>query len=92
VLPISPTYAKTMLDETKSSSILKGIRGEAPYDQRALKAVLLMCSELIESYPEIEEMDLNPVIVYEKGVNIADARIILNPDKTNNYYPDKAQG
>lgn len=92
VLPISPTYAKTMLDETKSSSILKGIRGEPPYDQRALKAVLLMCSDIIESYPEIEEMDLNPVIVYEKGVNIVDARILLNPDKTSNYYPDKAQG
>ena len=37
----------------------------------------MICSEIIESYPEIQEMDLNPVIVYEKGVNIVDARIIL---------------
>ena len=37
----------------------------------------MICSEIIEAYPEIQGMDLNPVIVYEKGVNIVDARIIL---------------
>ncbi|MDM8537202.1 acetate--CoA ligase family protein [Desulfobacterales bacterium HSG17] len=77
VLPISPTYAKTMLDETNSAPILNGIRGERAYDKRALRSVLMICSELVESYPEINEMDLNPVIVHEHGVSIVDARIIL---------------
>ncbi|GBC60791.1 acyl-CoA synthetase [Desulfonema ishimotonii] len=80
VLPISPVFAKTMIGETKSAPILEGIRGEAPYDKRTLKSVLLMCSELIESYPDIQEMDLNPVIVHEQGVSIVDARIILKPE------------
>ncbi len=79
VLPISPNSAKKMIEETKSAPILNGVRGKGPYDKRALKSVLLMCSELIEAYPEIQEMDLNPVIVHERGVSIVDARIILHP-------------
>ena len=37
----------------------------------------MLCSDIVESYPEIEEMDLNPVIVHEKGASVVDARIIL---------------
>lgn len=77
VLPITPTSAKKMIQETKSFPILDGIRGKPPYDKNALRKVLLICSEVVEAYPEIQEMDLNPVIVHEEGVNIVDARIIL---------------
>ncbi len=80
VLPISPNSAKKMICETKSYLILKGIRGEAPYDEKAIRNILLLCSELIESYPEIYEMDLNPVIVHNQGVSIVDARIILTKE------------
>jgi acetyltransferase len=77
VLPISRSAAKQMIRETKSYPILKGIRGSSPADKKALVKVLLMCSEIIEAYPEIREMDLNPVIVHDVGVSIVDARIIL---------------
>ncbi|MDM8523456.1 acetate--CoA ligase family protein [Desulfococcaceae bacterium HSG8] len=77
VLPISPVYAKKMIEETKSFSILNGARGNPPYDRKALTRVVGLCSEVIESYPEISEMDLNPIIVHERGVSIVDARIIL---------------
>jgi len=77
VLPISPEGAEKMIEETKSFPILKGIRGNAGYDKKALIDLLLLCSELIEAYPDIKEMDLNPVIVHEKGLSIVDARIIL---------------
>ncbi len=77
VLPISALSAKQMIEETKSFPILKGIRGQLPSDVKAIKTLLLKCSELIESYPEIQEMDLNPVIVHEKGLSLVDARIIL---------------
>lgn len=79
VLPISPNSARKMIEETKSAPILDGVRGQGPYDKGALKSVLLMCSELVESYPDIREMDLNPVIVHERGISIVDARIILHP-------------
>jgi len=81
VLPISRTSAKRMLRETKSFPILTGVRGNPPYDQKALIKLLLLCSEIIESYPEIEEMDLNPVIVHETGLSVVDARIILKSSK-----------
>jgi len=77
VLPISPTSSKKMLEETRSSVLLDGVRGHKGYDKKSLKKLISMCSELIESYPEIEEMDLNPVILYEKGLDVVDARIIL---------------
>ncbi len=77
VLPISERSARKMMEDIKSQAILDGIRGEPPYDKKAIKNLLLTCSELIESYPEIQEMDLNPVIVHPKGIAVVDARIIL---------------
>ena len=66
-----------MVRETKSYPILKGVRGKPPGDEKALRRLLLQVSEIIEAYPEIQEMDLNPVIIHEYGLNIADARVIL---------------
>ncbi len=77
VLPISPAAASKMVKEIKAYPLLSGARGQAPLDQKALRKLLLLCSDLVDSYPEIKEMDLNPVIVYEKGISIVDARIIL---------------
>jgi acetyltransferase len=77
VLPISRSGAKRMIEETQSSKILDGLRGNPPCDKKALVNLLLLCSDLVEAYPDIEEMDLNPVIVHEQGLSVVDARIIL---------------
>ena len=77
VLPITLTSAERMIEETKSAPLLNGFRGSPPFDKKALQKLLVLCSEIIESYPEIREMDLNPVIVHEQGLSIVDARIIL---------------
>ena len=77
VLPLTSSEAGKLINETKSHPILDGARGTSPADRKALQKLLVLCSELVESYPEIEEMDLNPVIVHEKGLSIVDARIIL---------------
>jgi acetyltransferase len=82
VLPISRRSARRMIEETKSAPILTGVRGEPPYDKKALVELLLLCSEVMESYPEIEEMDLNPVIVHHEGLSIVDARIILKEENS----------
>jgi len=55
-------------------------RGTPPYDKKAIERLLLTVSEVIEAYPEIQELDLNPVIVHENGLKIADARVILKED------------
>jgi acetyltransferase len=77
VLPITPAGARKMVEETKSYPLLNGARGKPKLDQKALRKLLMLCSEVVEAYPEIEEMDLNPVIIHEKGLSIVDARIIL---------------
>lgn len=69
-----------MIEKTKSAPILNGVRGTRPYDKGALRSILLVCSDLIEAYTDILEMDLNPVIVHENGISIVDARIILHPE------------
>ncbi|MCF6245955.1 MAG: acetate--CoA ligase family protein [Desulfobacula sp.] len=77
VLPLSPTSCKKILEDTRSSVLLDGVRGQKGYDKKSMRKLLSMCSELIESYPEIDEMDLNPVMLYEQGLDVVDARIIL---------------
>jgi acetyltransferase len=44
---------------------------------------LTLCSDVVEAYPQIEEMDLNPVIVHQKGISIVDARIILKSENSS---------
>ena len=77
VLPINRATARQMIASIQAAALLDGVRGNPPCDKKALVNLLLFCSELVEAYPEIEEMDLNPVIVHEKGLSIVDARIIL---------------
>ncbi len=77
VLPVSPAACRKMIEDTRSSVLLDGVRGQSGYDKKSLRKLISICSELIESYPDIEEMDLNPVILYEQGLDVVDARIIL---------------
>ena len=78
VLPLTLKEAGEMIGEIKAGAVLDGVRGNPPVDKEALKKLLVKVSEIIESYPEIREMDLNPVIVRERGLSIVDARIILS--------------
>lgn len=77
VLPITRTAAQMMISEIRSAAILNGYRGEPPVNKEAIVELLLIVSEIIESYPEIHEVDLNPVIVRPGGLSIVDARVIL---------------
>lgn len=78
VLPITRAAARKMITEIKTAPLLNGIRGEPPVDKDAIVNLLMAVSDLIESYPEIREMDLNPVVAHKKNLTIVDARIILN--------------
>jgi acyl-CoA synthetase (NDP forming) len=66
-----------MITEIKAAPLLNGVRGEPPVNKDEIVSLLLQVSSLIESYPEIQEMDLNPVIARENEIAIVDARIIL---------------
>lgn len=78
-IPISRYDAEAMIDQIKGRKILAGVRGEAAVDRKALADLLVTVSGLVHAYPQISELDLNPVIAYPKGYAVVDARIICNP-------------
>ncbi len=77
ILPIEERDAREMITETKGYEILKGARGKPPRDIRAIEEVLMKVSKLTIGNPEISEIDLNPVFVFKKGLQVVDARMIL---------------
>jgi acyl-CoA synthetase (NDP forming) len=78
VAPINRSEAEEMISELKASNILRGIRGEPPSDINALVENLLRLSQLMIDFPEIEGIDINPIIVTEKRAIAVDARILLS--------------
>ena len=77
IAPITEDNAKEMITEIKAYPILRGYRGQPPSDIDAIAKILLNTSRLVMDHQEIKELDLNPVMVYEKGAKTVDARIIL---------------
>jgi len=77
ILPIEERDAGEMITGIKGYEILKGARGNSPRDIQAIKEVLLKVSKLTTENPEINEIDLNPIFVFEKGLQVVDARMIL---------------
>lgn len=77
IAPITEADASEMITEVKGYPILKGYRGQPPADIDAIMRILINTSKLVMDHEEIKELDLNPVMVYEKGAKAVDARIIL---------------
>jgi len=77
IAPIDEMEAREMITEIKAYPILKGYRGLPSVDIEAIVQILVTTSRLVMRYPEIKELDLNPVVVHEKGAKTVDARIIL---------------
>jgi len=77
IAPITESDASEMISEVKGYPILKGYRGQPTADIDAIVKILLNTSRLITEHMEIKELDLNPIMVYEKGAKTVDARIIL---------------
>ena len=77
-IPLSRHDAGSMVDQLKARRILAGVRGEAAVDKAALVDLLLRISSIVSAYPQLSELDLNPVIAYPDGYAVVDARIITN--------------
>jgi len=78
IAPLSPGDARDMVDEIKGAALLKGVRGKPSVDIDAIADVILRVSDLVTDYRDrIEELDINPLIVYPKGVKAADAMLVI---------------
>lgn len=80
IAPVSEREARAMIDETKSSALLKGARGQAIRDIPAVVEAIQRLSQLACDCPQIKELDINPLIVLEEGRGcfVADAKIMIN--------------
>jgi acetyl coenzyme A synthetase (ADP forming)-like protein len=76
--PASREDALSMLDGIGAAEILKGVRGAEPVDRTALAAMIANVSQLVADFPEIAEMDLNPVFATKSGAIAADVRIVVD--------------
>jgi len=77
VAPLADEDIDEMIKEIKGYKVLTGIRGEKPRDIDAIRRILARLSDMAIDNPEIQEIDLNPVIIHDKGASIVDSRMIL---------------
>jgi acetyl coenzyme A synthetase (ADP forming)-like protein len=79
IAPFSRREANEMMREIRSFSLLRGVRGQARSDIDALGDTLLRLSQLVTDFPEIVEMDINPLMVFEEGHGVMgiDMRLVL---------------
>lgn len=82
VLPISEDSTDEMIEEIKGYSLLKGYRGQS-VDIPSLKQLLLKVSDLAIMYPEIRELELNPLVLYPSGCVAVDARVFVDHEAPN---------
>ena len=76
--PATHADALSMLDGIQAAEMLKGVRGSDPVSRDALSTLIVRVSELISDFPEISEMDLNPVFASKDGAIAADVRIVVD--------------
>jgi acyl-CoA synthetase (NDP forming) len=77
IAPIDESDARSMMAEIKAYPLLKGYRGQEPVDEDAIVKILLQASKLLMDLPQITQMDLNPIMAYNKGASVVDARMLL---------------
>jgi acyl-CoA synthetase (NDP forming) len=77
VTPLERHDAVEMMEEIHSFPLLVGARGRPPCDLEALADLLLTVSEMVVGRPDIQELDLNPVRVYDTGLLVLDVRILV---------------
>jgi acyl-CoA synthetase (NDP forming) len=76
IAPVNRVEADSMIQEIRAIHLLEGVRGQPPCDLETLADVLVRVSWLPFRYPEINEVDLNPVFLFSEGLLVGDVRVI----------------
>jgi acetate---CoA ligase (ADP-forming) len=75
--PLSEAEVDEMMEDLPGSDIFKGVRGMLPTDRKALKDAILRVAHLMVRFPQIDSLDINPILASPTGVRALDARIFL---------------
>jgi acetyltransferase len=84
--PLNATLIRRMMEETKVYQLLKGYRNLPPANIKKLEETLLLFSQLLTDFPQIKEIDLNPLLLNEKDACILDARIIIDIERVRRKW------
>ena len=83
--PLDLALARSLIARTRVSRVLKAYRNVPAADERALELLLVKLAQLAADFPEIREVDLNPVLADESGVIAVDARVKIAPAGAPHY-------
>ncbi|MEM3463477.1 MAG: GNAT family N-acetyltransferase [Candidatus Bathyarchaeia archaeon] len=78
--PLNQTLIKRLIEETKVHHLLNGYRGLPPANMKLLEEILMQFSQLLVDFPQIKEIDINPLWISDKEAYVLDARIVIDKD------------
>jgi acetyl coenzyme A synthetase (ADP forming)-like protein len=91
VLPVSPSEIRAMIQELQAYRLIKGFRNEPPRDGAALVALVESVARLFLDNPDVVEFDMNPVMLYQNGACVVDARFyVTDTEKIPEVEAEKA--
>jgi acetyl coenzyme A synthetase (ADP forming)-like protein len=77
--PTTAEDAAAMVDGIKAAEILRGARGSEPADRQALADIIQRVSDLVSDFPQLAEVDLNPILATSAGATAVDVRMLIDP-------------
>ena len=84
--PASKDDALSMLDGIQAAEVLRGVRGAEAVDREGLASIIVNVSNLVNDFPEIQEVDLNPILARADGATAVDALVSVNFDPPKQLY------
>jgi len=85
--PLNQTLARRLMEDTRVHSMIQGYRGKTPADMRQLEEIIVSFSNLIVDFPEIAELDVNPIVISDGKAYAVDARIVLDKSAIDSASP-----
>jgi acetyltransferase len=85
--PLNQTLARRLMEDTRVHRMIQGYRGKAPADMRQLEEIIVSFSNLIVDFPEIAEIDVNPLAISDGKAYAVDARIVLDKNAIDSASP-----
>lgn len=79
--PLNQTLVRRMMEETKVYQLLKGYRNVPPANLKLLEELMILFSQMLIDFPEIKEIDINPLFINEKEAFALDARILVDRER-----------
>jgi acetyltransferase len=80
--PLNQTLARRLMEETKIYQLLKGYRNMPPANIKLLEEILVRFSQMLVDFPQLVEVDINPLLIDEKDAFILDARVVIDRELT----------